>query len=319
MIAAALALAVGTAGCKDEAPGKSKELMLAALAKQSEIKAYSFAGNADLNIDLPSSKGGSLITSTLTGMIAKGKLEWKGAATYEPVRMEAELKSTPQGASTPMELPVILKDNKLYLRLPLLGKQDYFSIDMSELSSLSGQSNPFAADSMQRISRALSDSVSAAIADAGAKWFKEEKGTTLPDGGALTVHRLDITDKNRAELETAIKGKIPEIASHLGSAGLLNTEQQSAFAKASSSFVLEAPGVVSIAVDPSGYIREQSLSLVYKNTGDDGKTANGSISFNQTFQDINGSPVFSQEIPVNAKPLGDILKLLAPPAAKKTP
>jgi hypothetical protein len=316
ILAATLAFTITLTGCSEE-KSVSKERMEQAFVKQSEMKAYSFTGSADLNIKLPSQgQSKNPLTSVVTGLFTQGKLEWSGAASYEPVRLEADLKSTPKDSTSALELPVILKDNKLFLHIPILNKEgEFYSMDMAELSGLSGQGNPFNPDSLKNITKTMADALRLVIADVDPKWFKETESSSLKDGSKISVHRLDITDKNRQEVETAVKGKIPELAELMKNAGIMNSEQAEAFKKSGSSFTLQAPGSISVKIDEAVMtILEQSLDLTY-GSGDASNTS--SIKLQQAYSDINGTPVFKKEIPSNARPLGDILKLLMPSVPKK--
>ncbi|MDF2926401.1 MAG: hypothetical protein K0R57_5315 [Paenibacillaceae bacterium] len=314
--AAALALAVTVSGCSKD-KGQAKELMEQALAKQPEMTAYSFAGSANLNIDLPAPQGANLLTGTLMGLFTQANLEWNGAASTSPVRLEADLKSTPQGSSTPIELPIMIKDNKLYLHIPLLSKQDeFYSLDMTELAGLSGQSNPVSAESLNNLTKAVSGAMQLLISDMDAKWFKEADSATLQDGTKLKTYRLEITDKNRSGVEAAVKNKLPQLAGLFSSTGLLNSEG-SAWTKAAEGLVLQAPGAITVSVDEAGYIREQSIKLVCTVAGTDGKSRPASIDLKQTYNDVNNNPKFNKEVPANARSLADILKLFMPSSGKK--
>ncbi|RAU99186.1 hypothetical protein [Paenibacillus sp. YN15] len=313
-----LAAAAVGAGCTQE-PDLAKQNMEQAFLKQSEATAYSFAGKASMNIQLPSEgTGKNLIASALKGMLTKGNLEWSGAASYEPVRLEAELKSTPEGSTAPLSLPLLFKDNKLYLQLPLLGKQnESFSLDMAELSGLSGQANPFTQDSLKAAGKLVSEAFRLLIADIDAKWFATVEETELADGSKAPVYRLEITEKNKSELETAIKGRLPELIDRLSAAGIASDAQVQALKSAAAGFVLHAPGEISVAVDQTGYVRRESLQLAFSGAGAGGASAQNSIKLEQSFADINGAPAFKQEPPANARSLGDILKLLMPQTGKK--
>lgn len=311
------AAAVG-AGCTKE-PDLAKEKMEQAFLKQSEATAYSFSGKASMNIQLPS-EGASknLIASALKGMLSKGTLEWSGAAAYEPVRLEAELKSTPEGSTAPMTLPLLFKDNKLYLQLPLLGKQnESFSLDMAELSGLSGQTSPFTPESLKAAGKLVSEAFRLLIADVDTKWFATVEQTELADGSKVPVYRMDITEKNKNEIEAALKGKLPELIDRLSAAGIATDAQIQSLKAAASGFVLHAPGEISVAVDQAGFVRHENLQLSFSGTGTGGASAPNSIKLEQSFADINGTPAFKQEPPANARSLGDILKLLMPQTKQK--
>lgn len=315
--AAAILAVLFTAGCSEE-PDKSKEAMEAAFAKQAEINTYSFAGSAALNIRLPAAKENGNPLTGLFGLFTQGKLEWEGAASYEPVRLEADLKSVPDDSGTPLELPIILKDNKLYLHIPVLSTQeDYFSVDMSRLSQLSGNPNPFTEEDLKNTTLIITEALRLALTGIDAKWFKEESALTLEDGAKAAVYRLDITEKNRAELEAAIKTTLPDWAGLLANSGLLSQEQADALQKQGGSLTVQAPGHISAAVDEAGFIRRHSLDIAYEYMDADGQASSGSIAFEHSVNDINGTPVFRKQPPANPRSLDDILQLLLPSFTRK--
>lgn len=311
LLGALLAVAAVGAGCTKE-PDLAKEKMEQAFLKQSEAAAFSFAGKASMNIQLPTpGTSSNLIASAIKGMLTKGSLEWSGAASHNPVRLEAELKSTPEGSSTALALPLMFKDNKLYLQLPLLGKQnESFSLDMAELSELSGQANPFTQESLQTAGKLVSDTFRLLIADIDPQWFKTEGDAELTDGTKAPVYRLKITEENKSGIEAAIKGKLPELIDRLSAAGLTGDTQVQAMKSSAAGFVLHAPGEISVAVDQTGFVRRETMELVFSSPDSNGTAAQSSVKLDQSFADINGTPVFKQEPPANAKSLGDILKLL---------
>lgn len=310
LLGAVLAIAATAAGCTKE-PDLAKEKMEQAFLKQSEVSAYSFTGKASLNIQIPAAgTGKNLIGAAFTDMLTKGDLEWSGAAAYNPVRLEAELKSTPKDSGTALTLPLLFKDNKLYLQLPLLGKSETFSLDMAELSGLSGKTNPFTQENLKSSGKLVSDGFRVLIADIDAKWFKTEEAASLSDGGKAQVYRLEITDKNRSEIEAAIKGRLPELADLLSAAGLAGEAQVQALKSSAAGFTLQAPGTMTLTVDQTGFIRRQTLELAFGFPGTGGQAAANSVKMEQSYGDVNGSPAFKQEPPANARPLGDILKLL---------
>lgn len=319
LLAASAAVAVGAAGCSSDKGKEAKEHMQAALTKQAEMKTYSFSGTADLNLEAPApAQGSNPLTSAVLNMFLKGKLEWNGAASTDPVRLEATIKSTPTGSTTPFELPVLFKDNKMYLHIPMLNKDgEFFSVDMAELSGLSGSGNPLTPESLKNIGKALSDTANIAIADLNPKWFAEKKDDTLKDGAKAVSYRLDITDKNVKELNEVLKAKWPQLADSLKSSGLLTDAQAAQWKAPGGGAVLKAPGTIAVKVDESGMLREETLNLALDTQGKDGQLRPASFQINQAYNEVNQPPKFSMEIPANARPLSDILKLLMPQAKGK--
>lgn len=316
-LTALLALSGTAVGCMDSNNSKSKTEIQQAFTKQAEMSSFSFAGAASLDLDsAPSSASSSAnpIASGLAGMFTNGKLEWTGVTSTEPLRMDIDLKATPAGASTAMELPMIFKDNKLFLHIPLLNKnEEYFSIDLAELAALSKQSNSLSPEGLKKLTKLSSDVTGLALSEIPAKWFKKTEAVTLKDGSKGISIKMEITDKNKKELTEAVKKKLPEIADSLKANGVLKAEQADKLKQTgSSSFSLESPGVVSVAIDGSGFIREQQLQLQYTMLDGDGKEQKRKIDWNQSYNDINQPAKFTKEEPKQTRSLTDILKLLAP-------
>ncbi|WP_438446285.1 hypothetical protein [Gorillibacterium sp. sgz5001074] len=317
LLAVLMTASLTAAGCSEE--NHAKERMDQALTKQAEMKSYSFTGNADLNLEMPSQKEGSNpMTSALLTMFMKGKLEWNGAASTDPVRFETDLKSTPAGSAAALELPVLFKDNKLFLHIPMLNKDgEYYSVDMAELAKLSGQANPMSPDSLKNISKTMSDAAKLAISDVNPKWFAESDAGALKDGTKAVSYRLDITDKNRKEITDALKAKWPQLADTLKSSGIFTGSQAEEWKAQSATLDVKAPGSIEIKVDSAGFIREQNVSLSLSYQGKDGKGHSSSFRVAQAYNDVNQSPKFQKEEPKNARPLSEILKLIMPPKTTK--
>lgn len=317
LLTAVLAVTLTAAGCTKESKGK--EHLEQALAKQAEMKTYSFAGSADLQIEPPApQQGANPLTATFMNMFLKSKLEWSGVSSSDPVRFEADIKSTPAGSNTPLELPVLLKDNKLYLHIPMLNKDgEYYSMDMEELSKLSGKANPLTPDSLKNISKSMSEAAKVAITDVNPGYFQEKTGAALKDGSKAVSIRLDITDKNQADISKALQGKLPQLADTLKTSGLLSQSQADQWKTQGATVTVKAPGAIAVLVDEAGFIREQTtqLTMVYK--GADGKEHTSSFQVNQIYNDVNQSPKFTKEEPKSARPLSEILKLIMPKTAGK--
>lgn len=312
-LAALLALGVMAAACTDG--NKLKDEVQQSLGKQAEMKSYSFAGTAVLDLGTnPAQASANPVAASLSGMFTNGKLEWSGVAATAPVRMDIDLKATPSGSSAAIDMPMMFKDNKLFLHIPLLNKNDeYFSVDLAELTAMSKQSNTVSPESFKQITKLSSDVAALALIDIQSKWFKKAENVTLQDGSQATVIKLDITDKNKQEISEAVKAKLPEIIDALKAGGVLRPEQADKMKQSgAASFALDAPGMLSVTIDGSGFIREQRLHAQYTVAGVDSKKQIRKIDWSQTYNDINQPPKFAKEEPKQVRSLIDILKLLAP-------
>jgi hypothetical protein len=211
ILAAVLTFSLLT-GCTDG--NKLKKDVQASLTKQVEMKNYSFSGDADLDMaGLPASADSNPITSGLLAMFQTSKLEWAGVASMDPVRLEMNLKATPSGSGAALDLPMIFKDNKLYVNIPLINKKDeYFVIDPAQLSTVVGQNSILSPDSLKNVTQTTTTISTLLIANLDSKWFKQTTApVTLKDNKKGTVITIEINDKNKQEFTAAVQAKMPEI------------------------------------------------------------------------------------------------------------
>ncbi|WJH33070.1 hypothetical protein N6H14_23150 [Paenibacillus sp. CC-CFT747] len=299
------------AGCTD---GKQlKQDAQNALTKQAQVNYYTFSGDADLDIGTPPpAKDANPTTSLLVSLFSKSKLVWSGAVSANPARMEALLKATPSGSKTDYGLPMIMKDNRLYLGIPGLNKTDeYYSFDLSKSSSASG---------FPKLSPAVSDAAKLLLADLDTKWFKKDKAPMdFKDGKKGTVIQMEITEKNRQDVSAKLQAKLPEMIDVLAKNSLLTADQADKLKKdmAAHPPELKAPGLISLATDDTGFIRDEVIRLDYTSKGSDGAAADHHIHLHQSFDNINGEAKFEKDVPKDAKPIEDLLKTLNQAPAKK--
>lgn len=297
------------AGCSD-GKGNLKQDMQNSLSKQSEMKSYSFTGNADIDLgSVPADAGANPAVGMIVSMFQKSKMEWNGVSSSEPVRLETTLKATPSVSSTPLELPVLLKDNKIYLSLPGINKpEEYFSYDLSAVKT--GMN----ADKMKNATQTSSQMIKLLVSDLDEKWFKKSKEVPeLKDGKKGSVTQVEITDKNKKEITDKLRAKYPEMIDTLQQSGFI-TEAQAAKLKqnGAKSLQVNAPGLLSFTTDDTGFIRVSKLNLSYASADASGAAIAHHVNFQQTYDDINGTSVFKKELPKTVRPLEEILKLIAP-------
>jgi hypothetical protein len=294
-------------GCTDyEAIQKS---VMQGIAKQKEVKSYSFEGTAHVKIDSSSVKSTNPLTAGLIGTLTQSEISWSGAANADPAQLEASIKLTPTGGSAVIEIPVLIKDNKMYFHIPAISKdKQYYSIDLKAGGSV-------AAGNLQQAASSLSDAFGLIAGAAKPNWFEETKGSTkLADGSSGRKITLNITDKNVQEFNASLQTKLPEIADKLQASGLITANTALSWKKADGSqkLALKAPGKLEFVLDQQGFIREQSCELTVTIAGDNGSTATHSITQRQSYNNINQPPAFSMQVPTDAKPFEDVLKLLKP-------
>jgi hypothetical protein len=295
-------------GCTDyEAIQKS---VVQAFAKEKEIKSYSFDGTAALKVDGSLAKTSNPLAAGLLGMLQQGEISWKGAANNEPAQMESTIKLTPAGGTASIEIPVLIKDNKMYFHIPALSAaNEFYSIDLKAGSAA-------AAGNLQQAAGSLTEAVGLIVGSANAKWFNESKDpVNLADGTNGKKISINITDKNVKDFNALLQSKMPELADKLQAGGLIDANKAEAWKKAGGGqkVTVKAPGQIEFVIDEQGFIREQSCDLTITFAGENGAAeATNSIKLHQAYNNINQPPAFGMQVPSDAKPFEDVLKFLNP-------
>jgi hypothetical protein len=295
-----------------------KEDVQASLKKQIEMKNYSFTGAADLALGnfIPQAKDSNPITTNLLGILQNSKLAYTGIVNTQPVQLEVDLKATPAAlAGASLDLPIILKDNKLYLNIPILSQKDeYFSIDLTKLGTATNPKSPLSPDSLKNVSQIASSISKLIIGDMEEKWFDKAKtAVTLKDGSKASTLSVQVDEKNKAAISATLQTKLPEIITALNTNGILSAEQAEKLKQSNfKSIQVVTPSSVVFSIDEAGYIREQQVNLSFTMPDETGTAINHHINLQQTYEQINKSPKFTKEIPKKIKPFEDVLKLLAP-------
>jgi hypothetical protein len=298
-------------GCTDHLA--VKQAVQQAIAKQNDMKSYKFSGSADLKLGLSVPvQGGNPMTAAVLSSLKESVIEWSGVSSVDPVRLEADVKVTPKGSSTPFSLPFLIKDNKMYVSLPIVNKPDeYFAIDLAQLGP-SGAA-PLTADNLKNSSK-VTAALWAKFTDAiDAKWFDQAKDpVTLPDGKPAKAVTVAITDKNAAEINALVNAKLPEIADLLQTNGLLSADQAAKWKAAKSTVELHPPSRLTLLIDEQGFVRDEKLDLAYSLKGADGASFDNRVTLHEAYDQINQPPQFQKDVPAKTKPFDDVLKLLKP-------
>lgn len=298
-------------GCTDH--NAIKQSVQQAIAKQKEMKTYKFSGSVDLKLGagLPVPDGNPM-TAAVLGSLKESTIEWTGVSSVEPVRLEADVKVTPKGSSTPFTLPFLIKDNKMYVSLPLINKPDeFYAVDLTQLSQ--GGASQLSVDNLKNTSQ-MTTALWSKLADAiDAKWFDQAKDpVTLPDGKPAKAFTVTITDKNAAEINAAINAKLPEIADLLQTNGMIGEGLAAKWKAAKTAVELRGPSKLTLLVDEQGFVRDEKLELVYKLKGADGAASDNQTTLHEAYEQINQAPQFQKEVPAKTKPFDDVMKLLKP-------
>lgn len=293
---------------------KVKEALEKSLNKQKEMKSYTFEGSTTLALSDGLLKSSNPLTNGLLSLVRGSTIDWKGISNVEPLQFQSDLKLTPKGSTSPFEIPVLIKDSKLYVNMPALNKtpDEYYAIDLQKMSENS--KSPLTIDTLQHTSQLSTTLGNLMFSGIDAKWYKEAKEPVkLKDGSTAKSISVELTSKNEKEVNALLQTKLPEFLGTLQNNGLL-TADKADLLKKNLSLQLQTPGKLVIAIDDKGFIRDQTIDVGFTVTVD-GKTQDNHILLHQTYDAINEATPLTKEVPKNVKSFDEILKLIAP--AKK--
>lgn len=282
-----------------------------AIAKQSEIKSYSFVGNAKLGLSDGLIKSTNPLTLGFINMLKEATLEWQGVVQNDPTSLEINLKVTPKGANTPIEVPVLIKDNKMYFYIPVFSKTDeYFMLDMATLGkSTNGTNSPLG---LQQATSSLSTIMSTFVNNADSKWFsKDKEPVQFPDGTSGQRISVEITSSNEKAATILLQNKLGEMIDSLTTSGIISSETSDKWKQNDpKQYTIIAPSKLQLVIDGEGYIRDQSFDLKFAITDSTGTTNTHAISIHQSISNINQTPAFQMKVPQKVKSLDEIMKFI---------
>lgn len=305
---------ISLTACTDNT--KVKEALEQSLNKQKEMKSYTFDGSTTLAISDGLMKSSNPLTNGLLSLVRESTMDWKGISNVEPLQFQTDLKITPKGSTSPFEIPILIKDSKLYFNMPALNKtaDEYYAIDLQKMSQNS--TSPLTVDTLKNTSQLSATFGNLIFSGIDSKWYKEAKETVkLKDGSSAKSISVELTSKNEKELNTLLQTKLPEFIGYLQNNGFLTADKAEQFKKNQANLLqLKAPGKMVVAIDDTGFIRDQTIDVGFTITVD-GKAQDNHILFHQTYDAINQASPLTKELPKNVKSFDEILKLITP--AKK--
>lgn len=291
-------------GCTDHE--QLKQDLLQAASKQEQVQSFRFSGEANLQLDAALFQGAQPMTAAMLGLFKESTIQYEGMISLtERARMEATFTMTPKGAASPIVLPVLLKDNKMYLHLPAINQTDEYM--MFPIENIQGKSNPTSGSAFG-INVKLLEGIDS-------KWLEPGSKDELQSNGEPAKRiTLTVNEKNLTEVSKQLSTVLPSILNDLTAGGLSSADQTERFKSFAEQWSIAAPSSISTTIDEQGFIREQSgkLSFTAKNSG---KTVSV-IEWTQKIDDVNQPPNFTKEVPKQVKNLQDILRLL--PTAPKS-
>lgn len=300
-------------GCTDY--NQLKTDLLQAVAKQEQVTSYQFKGSIELKAD-SSLLGGatSPFTAALFAFLKDSKIDYNGLTALEPAQLEANFKVTPTGGSL-IDIPVLIKDNKLFFRIPAINKDDEYLV----FPIIEKKSNPVAGSSeaLKNSSHLASTIHDQLLNGINPEWLHTSKDpVTLADGTVTKRITLDINSKNEQAFNDIWKKAVPGFTELLKSNGLASAANIDGWQSTLKEVQFRAPSSLEFLIDNQGFIHEQKWNVAF--------TANGSTNENhliwtQSLSELNKAPAFTKEIPAKQKSLEDLLKLVKPTPAVKKP
>ncbi|WP_079910509.1 hypothetical protein [Paenibacillus sp. 32352] len=292
------------AGCTDHK--QLKQDLLQAVAKQQDIASYQFEGAIELHADSSLLGQANPLTVSLFSLMKESKIDYKGVTALEPARMETNLTITPAGGS-PISVPVLIKDSKLFFQMPPLNKADEYMM----LPIQNKQASDAGKDPLKNTGQLTASLTQQLYKDVDPEWLQAPKDSgTLPDGTPAKRITLDINKKNeQAVTEYMSKSVIPGLLEIVKTNGLASEASMKAWSASLSQLKIKAPSTITLSMDQNGFIREQQWNLTFT-AGN--STNENHVTWTYSISDINTNPAFTMETPAKVKSLEDLLRLVKP-------
>jgi hypothetical protein len=313
-----IVLVTAVVGCSD---GEQLQLDIQkALAKHTEMNTYRFSGSTDLSLERPEGDWSTNpMTARIASMITNGKLTWEGVASVNPVRMEMQLQIIPNGSTQPIEIPMLIQNNKMYVHIPAINQpEQYYEIDLEQLSEMSGAANSLSPQQLGNAGQLFSSLFHDIISAVNPKRFEDEAS----DETAMKSILITLKQKHVEEAIGIWFNALPEIINQLSSAGYiqqetleswqqkLSADHYKSWIDRSDAITLNQPLILRMKIDDQGFIRESHIYVDITMTAEDQTLKTWSADIVNRYDDINQNPPFTRPIPDNVKPFTDILKLL---------
>ncbi|WP_199618867.1 hypothetical protein [Paenibacillus alkalitolerans] len=291
-------------GCTNENPDgdKWKSAVAAAYDKNGEISNYALEAKMKVkwNSDGAQQPPVSPIFAGAAAMLASEEgLSWKGAAYTDPLRVEADIALRDDAAKQTYNVPLLIQDNKLYVSIPMLNKEnEYFLVDKPlDLKS----SVPFDPAVVMGWQKALDTLVPSIISAADARWVRQsasedEQGPNRIEIAVTDENADDIADAFAAGWSAAI-GKLQELKLIGNDTATQWTQYNGKSAK------LLPGGTVAVTIDSDGFIAEQSLDVTFTNESH--------VQLTILKTEVNRQPQMTKPVPDQALPFSDLLKFIA--------
>jgi hypothetical protein len=336
-ILALVAILFVVAGCSSSKP--SKEALVDSLKKMSEMHAYAFSGTIGINdITIPANESDDLgMTAMIASMLKGAKLSFDGQFDRDAKRTDVTMKVeySSEGVSTTLEVPMIMTDEKMYMKIPNLPflplpedlTSKFIEIDLKKLMEEQGTTDAPVINNDKMI-KLSSDMVLAMIEPFESKeYFSEPKAADvqgLPqDAKYDSLVQFQLTNENfPAALDTILNKVAPAVIDLLASdeeylklIGVkkedLDTVKQQ-LTENSAQWVEQAKKAVKVndfkltTGVKDGYMTFQGINADIAVSDESIGETKLNMYVHSTYSAINEKQTFKQEIPTDTTTLEDL-------------
>lgn len=296
-----------------------KEALQVALKKQINLISYEFEGEGRFSIQLPDGLAeGDPTAAMVIGALKDAKLSWKGAYVQEPFKMEMTLNlaSNVNGMSMNFEVPIIMEQEVLYFKIPILTQDQYVFMDMNELTQISGQTNPFSAEELKKSQELATKFQEIVLNSLPTELFTRgelNNEVSLPSGKVEDLISVKITEREvKPVLIKLISEAGPQIIDLLVEQKLLTVEEAT---EAKNSMTQDD---INLAIDEfqqsvkinqfqlDTYLDEQEQIriqdvLLNAEYSSEGQTGLMDVKITSKLNNLNGTPAFQLTVPAKGE------------------
>ncbi|PWV97413.1 hypothetical protein DFQ01_12156 [Paenibacillus cellulosilyticus] len=342
-VLAMIAVLLVVAGCSSS-DKPAKDAVVDSLKKMSEMNAYAFTGTIGINdVSIPTSESDKFGFATFfTSMLKGAKISFDGQYDRDAKRtdmtMKVEYKS--DGSSTTLEVPVIMTDEKMFVKIPNVPffplpesiTSKFIEIDMKQLMEEQGAGTAATALDSDKMIKLSSDLLLAVIEPFESKdYFSEPKAADV-EGLPQDVEYDDLiqfqltSETFPAAVEVIANKVAPAILDLLSSdeeyMNLLNLKKEDLdkakqeLTDNSAQAIEEIKKAVKVnnfkltTGVKDGYMTFQGVNADVVVTDENNAETKLNLSAQSQYSDINKKQTFKQEIPTDTTKLEDLAKSL---------
>lgn len=316
LIAAIMMLVIGCSGSQPPVT-ELKE----AMAKQKDMKSYSFDGDMKLSLDIPEESLSTMediysqeMVNGIIGAVNGATLKWEG--TYEAESLHAEIMfhlNVPyNGAGFTFDVPVIMNGNELYMKIPMVSEQYVYMNLSEEMEKATGETVDLKEEMKKQYE--LQTNVMNVIEQELKDYFKsgDTKAYSLSDGKVSEVITFELKEENtEAFIKTLLSSVLPKVIEELKKSSFTDAttmEQLEQYEQPTEEEINEMVSEITKSVtinsakfdsviDKEGFVRKNVITFdIAADVPDMGKGQIG-MTVNSNINNINNKAEFKLEIP----------------------